>query len=231
MTLKEVQSKIYDKLKPSGWGGKLNTFLLSDEFYQILLELQKQSNEGNKFTPVLKQTFRAFTECPYDSLKVVIIGQDPYPQVGVADGISFSCSNTGKVQPSLRYIFEEVERTVYPEGKEMDPDLTRWANQGVLMLNTALTTNVNKIGAHYELWKPFTLNLLNALATYNTGIIYVFLGNKAKEWHKEIPGTNYKLFAPHPAAGAYNGQKWNSGNLFNQINKVLQKNNGEQIIW
>jgi uracil DNA glycosylase len=70
------------------------------------------------------------------------------------------------------------------------------------------------------------------LSEYNSGLIYVFLGNKAKEWHKIIPSTNYKFFATHPASASYTEHgNWDSGNLFNQINKVLNKIYGEQIIW
>ena len=132
--------------------------------------LYKLREDGKRFTPPLKQVFRAFEECPYDDLKVIFIGQDPYPQLGVADGISFSCGNTNKVQPSLRYIFEEIERTVYQEFPSyQDPDLTRWSKQGILMLNTALTVEVGKIGSHYDIWKPFTAYLLDWLNNYNTG--------------------------------------------------------------
>jgi uracil-DNA glycosylase len=233
MTLREIQNKLYEKLKPSGWGDKLKMFILSDDFYQILNTLHEQAKEeGKRFTPGIKDIFRAFEECPYNDLKVVIIGQDPYPQAGVADGISFSCSKTGKAQPSLRYIFKEIESTVYPEGYEWDVDLKRWSNQGVLMLNTSLTCEVSKIGSHIELWKPFTVALMDVLANSNTGIIYAFLGKKAQEWHKMVGKDNYKLFTTHPASAGYNKQQeWNSGNLFNQINVIADRLYGEKIVW
>jgi uracil-DNA glycosylase len=231
VNLKEIQEKLYLRLKDSGWGDKMKMFILSQEFYSILEHLAMESKDGRRFTPVLKQLFRAFEECPYNELKVVIVGQDPYPQAGVADGISFSCSNDGKVQKSLNYIFKEIENTVYPDGYTWDPDLKRWSNQGVLMLNTALTCEVGNIGAHVKLWKPFTLNLLDYLATYNTGLLYVFMGNKAKEFAKLIPQNNYKFFTMHPASAAYRGGKWDSGDLFNSVNKVLKENYNTQIKW
>lgn len=241
MTITDIQNKLYERLQGSGWGGKLKMFLLSKDFENILHTLYNDSQEGKRFTPVIKDLFRAFEECSYDKLKVVVIGQDPYPQAGIADGISFSCSHTQKEQPSLRHIFNEIERTVYgpkfpPEDDDLErdqynPDLTRWANQGVLMLNTAMTCEVGNIGSHIDLWKPFTTYLLDYLASYNTGLLYVFLGKKSQVWHKMIPTNNYKFFATHPAAAAYNGGKWNSGDLFNQINKVLEKQYGEKIIW
>ena len=107
--IEEIKQKLFDKLEPSGWGRIFKSFIFSSEFTDILNKLYVLSVTDKRFTPPLKQVFRAFEECPYDKLQVVIIGQDPYPQFGVADGISFSCGNTNKVQPSLRYIFEEIE--------------------------------------------------------------------------------------------------------------------------
>lgn len=232
MTLKEVQQKLYENLKESGWGDKLKMFIMSQDFYQILETLYQESQAGDKFTPVIKDLFKAFQECPYKDLKVVIIGQDPYPQAGVADGISFSCSYTGKPQPSLRYIFKEIERTVYPNEKyEADPDLKRWSNQGVLMLNTALTCKIGSIGSHIELWKPFITYLLDVLGQHNQ-IAYVFLGTKAKEWNSHVPNLNYKFFTTHPASAAYKKDSiWDSGNLFNNINKVLRAEGNTEIKW
>lgn len=233
MNIQELQFKLYEKLKPSGWGDKLKAFLLSGEFKNILTTLYDNVQTGKRFTPVLKEMFRAFEECPYSQLKVVIIGQDPYPQINVADGIAFSCSHTEKPQPSLRYIFGDIVRTVYPEGHDLDPDLKRWSNQGILMLNTALTCEVGKIGSHVELWKPFISYLLDILNSVNTGIIYVFMGEKAKVWHTMISSKrNYKMFTTHPVSAAYRGDKtWDSGNVFNNINKIIFNNNGDTIIW
>src|SRR5258706_195255 len=116
----------------------MKTFLMSSDMDKILSELLTESQSGKRFTPPLKQVFRAFEECPYNDLKVIMLGQDPYPYTGICDGLAFSCSNTGKVMPSLRYIFKELEETVYPEGYKWDPDLKRWSNQGILLINTAL---------------------------------------------------------------------------------------------
>jgi len=99
MELQEIKQKMFDKLEPSGWSRVFKSFIFSSDFDQILSKLWDLSQSDKRFTPPLKQVFRAFEECPYDKLQVVIVGQDPYPQLGVADGISFSCGNTGKLQP------------------------------------------------------------------------------------------------------------------------------------
>jgi uracil-DNA glycosylase len=232
MDLEEIKQKMFEKLEPSGWGRVFKSFIFSSEFDEILIKLKTLSESDKRFTPPLKQVFRAFEECPYDKLQVVFIGQDPYPQLGVADGISFSCGNTGKVQPSLRYIFEEIERTVYQDFPSyQDPNLTRWSNQGILMLNTALTVEVGNIGSHYDIWKPFTAYLLDWLNNYNPGLIYVYMGKKAEEWSSLINDNNYRFTVKHPASAAYSGSKWDSNDLFNEVSKLVLKNSGYKIIW
>ncbi len=232
--LEHVRDTLYQRLKSSGWADKLKGFILSSDFMNILEELLKQSANGDRFTPKIKEIFRAFEECAYDELKVIFIGQDPYPNHNVADGISFSCSR-GEVKASLRYIFREIEYTVYPEGGyEWNPDLARWSNQGVLMLNTSLTTTINTIGVHFDLWKPFIVYLFDILTKKNPGLVYVFLGLKAKEWAVLIPDNNYKLIRTHPASASYAGdERWDSKDLFNEINKTLVKQygNSSKITW
>jgi uracil-DNA glycosylase len=232
MIVAEIKQKMFDKLEPSGWDRVFKSFIFSSDFDNIISQLWNLAVNDKRFTPPLKQVFRAFEECPYDKLQIVFIGQDPYPQLGVADGISFSCGNTGKVQPSLRYIFEEIERTVYQGFPTyQDPDLKRWSNQGILMLNTALTTEVGKIGGHYDIWKPFTAYLLDWLNNYNPGLVYVYMGKKAEEWSSLTNDNNYKFTVKHPASAAYNGSKWDSNDIFNKISKLIKDNKGQEIIW
>lgn len=231
--IEDVKQKLYEKLKPSGWGDKLKTFIMSEDFDKILMQLLREAKNGERFTPVLKQVFRAFEECPYDQLKVVMIGQDPYPYIHVADGIAFSCSNTGTIQASLKYIFKEIEETVYPTtGYEWNPDLARWSNQGILILNVAMTTTIGKVGSHYKLWQPFLTFLFDILAYQNPGLIYVFMGKKAQEWADTIPDNNLKVMTTHPAAAAHNKQeRWDSGDMFNKVSQLTYKHYKYNIIW
>src|ERR1035437_2718621 len=230
--LEENRTKLYEKLKKSGWD-KLKGFILSSDFDKIILALEKDVDEGKRFTPVLKQVFRAFEECNYGDLKVVVVGQDPYYQLGVAAGMAFDCSNTGVIQKSLMYIYQEVERTIYNnEGYNRDPDLKHWANQGVLLINTALTTTLGKVGTHYEIWKPFMLYLIDMLNSYNPGLVYVFMGAKAQEWSDVVSDLNYKLKVSHPASAAYQKlSTWNSDGVFLKVNELLMKSNGMTIKW
>lgn len=230
--LEEIKQKLYEKLKPSGWADKLKTFILSSDFDKILKALLKDAQEGRRFTPQIKQVFRAFEECPYNELKVIIMGQDPYPQLGVADGIAFSCSNTKIIEASLRYMFKEIEDTVYTDGYSWDPDLRRWSKQGVLMLNSALTTRVGKVGQHYNIWQPFIAFVMDQLMCYNPGLIYAFMGKKAQEWSESVSDNNYKLFCSHPASAAHNAlERWDSGDIFNKISDISYKQFKQKIIW
>ncbi len=237
MNVEELKTKLYEKLRPSGWHNVLKGFILSQDFEKIILQLYKESQESKKFTPVMSQMFRNFYECPYDKLKVVLCGQDPYSFLfngkPVADGIPFSCSNSLNPQPSLKFIHQEIKETVYPEADWTGPlDLKVWANQGVLLQNIALTTQVGKTGSHYLLWKPFTLYLLDYLSWHNGGLVWVFMGKKPQEYMGAINDNCYKLICSHPASAAHrNDERWVSGDLFNKINSILERNNQSKIIW
>ena len=226
INLEEIKCKLIEKLISSGWSTKLRGFMQSSDFDQILETLYQQREQGKRFTPPLKHVFRAFEECPEKDLKVVIIGQDPYPSINVADGMAFSCSLTGKPQPSLKYIFQEVERTVYQDWPTyQDPDLKRWANQGVLLINTALTCEIDKVGSHYNIWNDFIMYLLDMLNLTKSGLIFILLGAKAQELEAVLGQNHYILKASHPASAAYNGGKWDCNDVFNKANEILKQQN------
>lgn len=225
--LQEIKDKLIEKLKPSGWATKLKSFIYSSDFDKILETLYSEREAGKRFTPPLKQVFRAFEECPLSDLKVVIIGQDPYPQLGVADGIAFSCANTQNPQPSLRQIFNAVEKTVYQEYPTyQNPDLARWSKQGVLMLNRALTCQVDNVGSHYPIWHDFIMYVIDMLSLTNSGLIFCLLGAKAQELESSISQSHYILKASHPASAAYSKTDWDCNDLFNEANRIIVQNNG-----
>ena len=236
--LSELQQKLYERLKPSGWGSVLKSFLMSNDMTKVLERLHEESLDGKKFTPKLKQVFRAFEECPYNKLKVVMILQDPYPLLGdrgetVADGIAMSCSNTRRVQPSLKFVHQNIAKTVYPDIPYNYPlDLKVWSNQGVLMVNMALTTTVGRTGVHYIVWREFIVYLLDYLAWNNPGLIYAYLGKKAQEYMRLTPSNTYKLTAVHPAYAAHqHAEEWDSGDLWNRINAILEREKKEIVKW
>jgi uracil-DNA glycosylase len=233
--LAEIQEKLIDKLRPSGWADKLKTFVMSSDFREVLETLQSLKDDNKRFTPPLKHVFSAFENCPYKNLKVVFVGQDPYPQLGVADGMAFSCSITKEAQPSLKYIFGAIESTIHQDYPTyQDPDLTRWAEQGILLLNTALTTEVGKSGSHYKIWQKFVVHVIDMLSWYNPGLIWVFFGKQAQEFESLVGPNHYKFMLTHPASAGYQkAAKWECDNVFESINEILKANNGpsEIIKW
>lgn len=227
INLEEIKLKLVEKLRPSGWADKLKGFVQSSDFDKILAELYRLREDGKRFTPPLKQVFRAFEECPHDKLKVIIIGQDPYPYFGIADGLAFSCSMTDKVQPSLKTIFEAIEHTVHEDFPTyQDPNLKRWANQGVLLLNSALTCQVDKIGSHYPIWKEFIAYTMDMLNYTDTGLIFVLMGKQAQELESMIGEHHHIIKVSHPASAVYTKTTWNCGDMFNEINKIIKGQNG-----
>ena len=231
----EIVQKLSEMLKPTGWHNLLKGFLVSEDFKNIIQTLHDEVSDGHRFTPPLRQVFRAFEECPLDKLRVVMVGQDPYPQMGVADGVAFSCSNTRKAEASLKYMFGAISRTVHNGELDvalMNPDLTHWSNQGILMLNTALTTEVNKIGKHYDIWKPFILYLFDMLNNLDKSLIWVMMGKKAQELDALISNNHAIMHCSHPASAAYARlHEWNCSNIFNNVNEELKKRGTPPILW
>jgi uracil-DNA glycosylase len=231
-----VRSSLKIKLKASGWDRVLNEFIDGKDFDTLMTALFKCSNEGG-MTPAIGNVFRPFYECPYNDLKVVLLEENPYPDEGIADGLALSCSKSkaGEMEPALNVIFDEIQETVYAKQGEdwyaNEPDLTRWAKQGVLLLNINLTTEPGKIATHNDIWKPFTDYLFAKLIDMNVGLIYIFLGDVAKEQAKKIPEINYKFRCYHPNAAFYDDRRWESNDVFNRINEILGGSNGTNIIW
>ncbi len=233
VNLQEVKEKLCDSLKESGWANKLKTYLQGEEFDRVLEILLREAQDGKRFTPPLKYVFKALELSPFDRVKVVIIGQDPYPQADVADGLAFSCSRKDRAEVSLQFIKQCIVDTV-PDtdlASEQSNDLFRWAQQGVLLLNTALTTTIGKPGTHQILWRSFIVNILDSLVWSGDSLVYIFMGKKAQEFMDLVPDSNYKIVTSHPASAAYAGTTWDCNDMFNKINNYLQKQSKPTIVW
>lgn len=154
----------------------------------------------------------------------------PYPQLGIADGKAFSCSHTMVEQPSLTYLFDSIERTT---GKvNRDPDLTRWANQGILLLNYSLTCDVGKPGTNYKIWEPFIAYLLDIINDDKDNIDFIFMGKIAQGLEPLIGDKHDKIFTSHPVSAAYSGKPiWDCKDCFNLVNKSLLNKGRQEIIW
>ena len=224
--INQIRLKLIKRLESNGWDKAVRFFMNSSEFDNLIQVLHKEVKQGLRFTPPLKSIFNALESTPYSKACVFILGQDPYPQLGVADGIAFSCSNKMKAEKSLQYIFKSLNGTQWDS---LDPDLTRWCHQGVLPLNTAFTTQIGNVGSHYKLWKPFTTQLLDHINHSFDGI-FILMGRKAEEWEPLL--DKQKIFkVSHPASAAYQGGVWDDKNVFYQVNEELLKRGKTQIIW
>ena len=184
--------------------------------------------------PNIKDVFKAFKLCPYNKCRVIFVGQDPYPQRGVAQGVLFGNSSDtpeNKLSPSLQIIKESVINFEIPHNLiTFDPTLESWAKQGILMINSALTTEVGKIGVHMMKWRPFMIAFLKQMSMINPGIIYVLFGSQAQILEPYINKNNYVLKIEHPAYFARINKKM-PYHIWKDINKILYDLYGERIEW
>ena len=185
--------------------------------------------------PAQSDVFKAFKVCPYDKLKVVMLSQDPYPQKGVATGILFGNKEGTRdkdLSPSLQIIKEAAINFEIPHNCIIfDPTLESWAKQGILMINSALTVEMNKIGSHVMLWRPFIASLLKKLSENKTGIIYILFGKQAQTFKPYINKQfNIVLEENHPAYFARTGEAM-PHTVFEQISKLTKEMYGMPITW
>ena len=218
---------------PDDWYAKLKPFLNTPEFLNIGKTVALKRNQLNVF-PKRDEVFRAFQVTPLNEVKIVILGQDPYPNLyadePVACGLSFCPRNKNYLPPSLRIIKEKLQNTY---GQEIDyVNIESWAKQGVLMLNSALTVEHGRAGSHSKLWEPFTKEVFKALNEHSTGIIYILWGKEAQQFEELIGLNNYVLKANHPVSAVYKGGVWDCDH-FVQANIILKDINGDefQINW
>jgi uracil-DNA glycosylase len=224
----------YDKLFGEGWAKVLLPFLESNEFKKIGQYLKKQVDAGNSVYPKFDRMFQAFKECPYEKLNAVWLTNNAYKSN--MDGIAFSVTRESEsdTPDALIKIFDAVEqddaRGLYLNRIN---DLTRWANQGVLLLNCDLHNEKGaKPGAFIELWKPFIEFLFARLRGFNTGLIYVLIGTEAAKYEEYIDGTaNPIAKLEHPMLAVREKRPWKHKNIFSDINNTAVFINNVHIDW
>ena len=211
------------------WVNVVNVSILS----KVLNSIDPTSNY---LCPSPSNILRAFELCSYNKCSVVMLGQDPYPQKGVATGILFGNKKEtpiNNISPSLRVIMNAVlELDKNKTEKDFDITLEGWAKQGVLMLNTALTTEVNKIGIHTRPWYPFINDLLINMKNKKKNMVYVAFGTKALNHlrNANIIGQKEICLEYHPSYYARINHPMHS-TIFNNINLFLREKNKKEIKW
>ena len=195
--------------------------------------MKKLSASNHIICPKLNDVFKAFLKCPLNNLRAVILAQDPYPQKGVATGIAFANSNNAQIlSPSLEVLRESVIDYTIPHRRVIfEPDLEKWEEQGVLLLNSALTCEIGRVGSHTLLWRPFMTSFLTNLSKCSSGIVYVLMGSQAQTLEPYINNHfNHVIRIRHPSYYARTKTKMPS-DIWSQINNILIGLNGYGIEW
>lgn len=216
------------------WKRVLNSEFDKDYFIKLSDFIRNEYLEKTIY-PKSKDIFRAFDLCPFDDVKVVIIGQDPYHGVGQANGLCFAVSQGIDLPPSLRNIYKEISDDMNIPIKELyanGGDLSRWAKQGVLLLNATLTVQANIAGSHQKKgWEEFTDQVIKRLSKEKDNIVFLLWGNYAKKKGEVIDrDKHFILTAQHPSPfSAYNG--FFGCKHFSKTNEYLLKIGRKAIDW
>lgn len=203
-----------------------------ESYFQQLTSAVRQEYTTTTCYPPGALIFNAFNLCPFDKVKVVIIGQDPYHEPGQAHGLSFSVQDGIVFPPSLQNIFKEIQQdlgTPIPTSG----NLTRWAEQGVLLLNATLTVRAHQANSHAMLgWQRFTDAAICALATHRQHVVYMLWGSNARKKAMMVDRQhNLVLESVHPSPLSANRGGWFGQHQFSRCNQYLQENGMEPIIW
>jgi len=231
-----LNQKLKDKfefLLGKEWFDLLEPYFQSRDFDYLYTELFRERKSytiyPDKDSDLL---FKAFRTTPFSKVKIIVLGQDPYHDDSY-DGFAFSNTERLRLSPSLQNIFKEVESDAYDGFKLVqDPELIRWAEQGVLLINTAHTVRKGEPASHLRLWTMFTARVLHVLAERRNPTVWMLWGAKAKGHlaGRTLPESHLKLTAPHPSPfSAHTG--FYGCKHFTKANEFLLNNNIEPISW
>jgi uracil-DNA glycosylase len=217
------------RIEPS-WQKILQTEF-DQPYFEQLVKFVKEEYATQTIFPPAGQIFNAFNSCPFSDVRVVILGQDPYHEEGQAMGLSFSVPDGVKIPPSLVNIYKEINNDL---GYNIPNhgDLTKWAKQGVLLLNSVLTVVKDTPGSHRgKGWEIFTDEVIKTVNDKTTPVVFLLWGNYAKEKKKLITNPiHLVLESSHPSPfSVRNG--FDGCSHFSKANNFLSKNNIEPIDW
>ena len=212
------------------WDDKLKIIWESDGFKRFMYIIKEKYNTSTCF-PEYKNIFNALKLSSYENTKVVILGQDPYHGIGEAHGLSFSVQEGIKKPPSLKNIYKELKDDL---GIDEAPtgDLTPWAKEGVLLLNSVLTVEKDKAASHKDLgWELFTDHIIKLLNEKESPVVFILWGNFARNKKKYITNPKHLIIeSAHPSPfSAYNG--FFGSKPFSKTNNFLISTNQKPINW
>ena len=200
-------------------------------YFRILTDFVRKEYTSKTIYPPAKLIFNAFDNCPFDKVKVVIVGQDPYHEPGQAHGLCFSVNDGVQIPPSLVNIYKEIENDLGIAAPRSG-NLTRWAEQGVLLLNATLTVQAHRAGSHQgKGWEEFTDAAIRQLAVERDHLVFLLWGAYAQRKGETIDANRHLVLkSPHPSPlSAHRGFFGNKH--FSRTNEYLSAHNMEPINW
>jgi uracil-DNA glycosylase len=224
-------SQIVSPVIEASWGRVLHAEFQQPYFVALKQFLQKEKAEGQTIFPSGPLIFNAFNLTPFDEVKVVILGQDPYHGPGQAHGLCFSVPDGITPPPSLVNIFKEINNELQLPIPRTG-NLTPWAKQGVLLLNALLTVRASQPASHHNMgWETFTNKVIQTLSDEKTGIVFLLWGRYAQDKSTLINATKHHILkAAHPSPfSAYNGF-FGCGH-FKKTNELLVAEGKKEIDW
>ena len=215
----------------ASWKQHLEREFTKPYFTQLTESVRNEYRNGLCFPPG-KLVFNAFNLCPFDKVKVVILGQDPYHEQGQAMGLSFSVPEGIMLPPSLQNIYKEIQNDL---GKPIPTsgDLTRWAKQGVLLLNATLTVRAHIANSHQTLgWQNFTDAAIAALSNHRAHVVFMLWGGFARSKKRLIDANRHCIIeSVHPSPLSANRGGWFGQHQFSRCNAYLKQQGLDEIDW
>ncbi|MGI6329498.1 MAG: uracil-DNA glycosylase [Bacilli bacterium] len=201
-----------------------------EEYFKKLINYINHEYQTKEIFPPREKIFNAFKFTPFNKVKVIVLGQDPYHNYGEAHGLAFSVMPDVRTPPSLLNIFKELEEDLGI--KRERKNLEDWAKQGVLLLNDVLTVEKNKPTSHrHKGWEEFTNKIIKILNNKETPLVFVLWGNNAREKRKLITNSKHLILeASHPSPLSSH-HSFKGSRPFSQINSYLKRNKLKEIKW
>ncbi len=213
------------------WKERLATEFAQPYFIELTAKVRTAYQSGEPVFPAPQNVFKAFDLCPFDTVKVIILGQDPYHGRGQAQGLCFSVPDTVQIPPSLINIYKELH-TDTGAPIPVSGDLTRWAEQGVLLLNATLTVLEGRAGSHQGIgWETFTDAVIKKISDEKEHVVFILWGKYAQSKQKLIDSEKHLILtAPHPSPlSAYAG--FFGSKPFSKTNAYLEAHGKTPIAW
>tara|TARA_R110000850_G_scaffold268138_1_gene399434 strand:+ start:35039 stop:35704 length:666 start_codon:yes stop_codon:yes gene_type:complete len=215
----------------ASWQDKLKDEF-EKEYFKELAQFVREEYKSNTCYPPGKQIFAALDHTPFDEIKVVILGQDPYHGSGQANGLCFSVNDGIPKPPSLQNIFREIKDDLAKDIPQTG-NLERWANQGVFLLNATLTVRAHQAGSHQNKgWEKFTDAVIKIISEEKENVVFMLWGGYAKNKVKLINQRKHLILTSgHPSPLSANRGYWFGNRHFGKANEFLEKNGERKIDW